>query len=394
LPVRRIVIDKADRLYQMPPDVSDFIAPRRKGLLKNRREMTDLASFVWPVGFETDASFDGAALLPASGRQIASLKEELAAWLSRTHGVNIVADKEVLIGGGGISNLVYQMALAYVDVGDVAFVPGVGIPLYRACVTACGGEPIPYSLSAKSDWAPQSDRLKSGVGRVARLLFLNSPHNPTGSELSVKQMSELAWLAGRQNILVVNDAAYASISSRPPTSLLSVAGGKKIGVEVASFAYQFGLPPLSLGYAAGSREAISGLEKTTRLVHSYIPSFAVELAIEAIRRYPNEQITAVRNRIDRAASEATTLLDLLHLERAGKPSVPYEWAKLERRTPSTNLSRTLLRRFKIAVAPGLSFGENGEGFVRLSLLAGQEAFREAARRIRKSRLIRAREDSA
>ncbi|MCX6834527.1 MAG: hypothetical protein NTW07_05230, partial [candidate division Zixibacteria bacterium] len=105
-------------------------------------------------------------------------------------------------------------------------------------------------------------------------------------------------------------------------------------------------------------------------------------------------ITAVRNRIARAASEATTLLDLLHLERAGKPSVPYEWAKLERRTPSTNLTRTLLRRFKIAVAPGLSFGENGEGFVRLSLLAGPEAFREAARRIRKSRLIRTREDIA
>jgi len=393
LPVRRIVIDKADRLYQMPPDVSDFIAPWRKGLLKGRREMTDLASFVWPVGFEPNARFEGDALLPATVRQIASLKEELASWLSRTHGVNIVAEKEILIGGG-ISSLVYQMALAYVDAGDVAFVPGVGVPLYRACVTACGGEPIPYGISAKSDWTPQSDRLKTRLGRVARLLFLNSPHNPTGSELSVKQMSELAWLAGRQNILVVNDAAYASISTRPPTSLLSVAGGKKIGVEVASFAYQFGLPPLSLGYAAGSREAISGLEKTTRLVHSYIPAFAVELAIEAIRRYPNEHIIEVRNRVARAASEATTLLDLLHLERAGKPSVPYEWAKLERRTPSTNLTRTLLRRFKIAVAPGLSFGENGEGFVRLSLLAGPEAFREAARRIRKSRLIRTREDNA
>jgi LL-diaminopimelate aminotransferase len=394
LPVRRIVIDKANRLYQMPPEVSDFIAPGRMGLLRGRREVTDLALFVWPVGFEPDVRYEGDALLPASERQIASLKEELASWLSRTHGVRIVADKEILLGGGGISGLVHQMALAYIDVGDVAFVPGVGIPLYRACITACGGEPIPYGISAKTDWAPQSDRLKTGLGRVARLLFLNSPHNPTGSELSAKQMSELAWLAGRQNILVVNDAAYASISTRPPASLLSVPGGKKIGVEVASFAYQFGLPPLSLGYAAGSREAISGLEKTTRLAHSYIPSFAVELAIEAIRHYPNEHLAEVRNRIARAMSEATALLDLLHLERSGKPSVPYEWAKLERRTPSTNLAKTLLRRFKIAVAPGLSFGENGEGFVRFSLLAGPGAFREAARRIRKSRLTRKREEEA
>ena len=387
-------MDKADRLYQMPPEVSDFIASGRKSLLRGRRTLVDLASFVWPVAFDSEISYDCTALARASEKQISALKEELAAWLSRTHGVNFAPDKEITVNGGGISGLVFQMVLAHVDVGDAAFVPGVGVPTYRACVTACGGEPIAYGLSAKNDWTPQLERLNTGLGRVARLLFLNSPHNPTGAELSVKQMAELAWIAGRQNILVVNDAAYTSVSTRPPASLLSAPGGKKIGVEIASLAYQFGLPPLPLAYAAGNREAISGIEKTTRLTRGYIPSCAIDLAIEAIRRYPNEQLCEVRNRVARAASEATTLLDLLHLERAGKASVPFEWAKLERRMPSANLSRTLLRRFKIAVAPGLSFGENGEGYVRLSLLAGPEAFREAARRIRKSRLIRTREEDA
>jgi aspartate/methionine/tyrosine aminotransferase len=392
LPVRRIVIDKADRLYQMPPELSDFISPGRKGLLKRRRDTIDLASFVWPIRHDPDATFEGEALLPANEKQIAALKEELAAWLSRTHGVNIVADKEIAIGGSGISGLIFRMALAYIDVGDVAFVPGIGVPLYRACVTACGGAPVPYTLSAKSEWVFQPDQLTTGLGRIARLLLLNSPHNPTGAELSAKQMSELAWVAGRQNILVVNDAAYASIAARRPASLLSVAGGKKIGVEVGSFAYQFGLPPLPLSYAVGSRDAIIGLEKTARLVPGNIPAYAVDLAIEAIRHFPNDNLLEIRKRLSRAASEATALLDLLNLERAGTPSVPFEWAKLERRTPSANLTRTLLRRFKIAVTPGLGFGENGEGFVRFSMLAGPEAFREATRRIRRSRLVRKRED--
>ena len=392
MPVRRIVIDRADRLYHMPPELCDFISPGRKGLLKRRRDTIDLASFHWPVGYDPDAQFEGEALIPASDKQIAALKEELAAWLARTHGVNIAADKEIAIGGSGISGLIFRMALAYIDVGDVAFVPEIGVPLYRACVTACGGSPVPYTLSAKSEWVFQPERLSSGLGRIARLLFLNSPHNPTGAELSAKQMSELAWIAGRLNILVVNDAAYASISARPPASLLSVAGGKKIGVEIGSLAYQFGLPPLSLSYAVGSREAIAGLDKTARLVPGYIPAYSIDLAIEAIRHFPNDNLLEVRKRLSRAGSEATALLDLLNLERAGTPSVPFEWAKLERRTPSANLTRTLLRRFKISVAPGLGFGENGEGFVRFSLLAGPEAFREATKRIRRSRLVRKREE--
>ena len=393
MPVRRIVIDKANRLYQMPPEVADFVSSGRKRMLRGRKDKIDLASFVWPVTFESGMGFEGDSLLPASERQLASLREELASWLTKTHGVNFASDKEIFVGGG-ISSLVYQMALAYIDAGDVAFVPAVGIPIYRASVAACGGEPIPYGMSDKSDWVPQFDKLTTGLGRVARLLFLNSPHNPTGSEIAVKQMSELAWLAGRHNILVINDAAYAAMAARPPASLLSVVGGKKIGLEVASLSYQFGLPSLSLGYAAGNREAISGLKKTTRLARGYVPVLAVNLAIDAIRRYPNEQICEMRDRMTRASAEATTLLDLLHLERAGKPTVPYEWAKLERRTPSTNLTRTLLRRFKIAVVPGLGFGEHGEGFVRFSLLAGADAFREAVKRIRRSRLVRMRGDDA
>ena len=377
----------------MPPEVDDFIPSGRKIFGLSRSGMINLASFRWPVTFDNDQQPRGEDLMPASALQLGGLKEELAAWLSRTHGVRIVPDKEIYIGSG-ISGLAWQMALAHVDAGDAAFVPGVGVPLYRACVTACNGQPVTYTLSDKTDWKPRLDRLNTGLGRVARLLFLNTPHNPTGAEMTHKEMAELVWIAGRLNILIVNDAAYASISSRPPASLLAVAGGKKVGVELGSFAYQFGLPPLPFAYAVGSREAINGLDKTARLVRCYIPAFAVTMALEAIRRYPSDALVKVRNEISRASAEAAALMSLLGLERAGQPSVPYEWARIERRLPSTNLARTLLRRFRIAVAPGLGFGENAEGYLRFSLLAGAKAFAEACNRVRRSRLGRKREDES
>jgi aspartate/methionine/tyrosine aminotransferase len=387
LPVRKVVIDKANRLYQMPPEVNDFIPVGHKFFGLGRTDVIDLASFHWPVPFEGDPRPQGHQLSPASDQQIANLREELAGWLTRTHGTKILPDKEIFIGGN-ISTLAFQMALAYLDAGDAAFVPAVGVPLYRACVTACNGQPVPYSISAKSDWTPKFDRLNTGLGRVARLLYLNSPHNPTGVELTHKDLSELVWTAGRQNTLIVNDAAYASISPRLPVSLLAVVGGKKVGVELGSFAYQFGLPPLPFGYAVGSREAVSGLEKTARLTPRYLPASAVEAAIEAIRRHPSGSLLSVRERIGRSAAGAGELLELLHLERVGKTAVPFEWARIDRRLPSTNLARTLFRRFRIVVAPGLAFGENGEGYLRFSLLADPEAYAEACRRVRKSRLIR------
>ena len=387
MPIRKVVIDKANRLYQMPPEVSDFIPVGHKFFGLGRTGVIDLASFNWPVAFDNDLQPQRDQLRPADRDKIDNLREELAGWLNRTHGTRILADKEIFIGGG-ISTLTLQIAMAYVDAGDAAFVPSVGVPLYRACVTACNGHPIAYSISAKSEWMPKFDRLNTGLGRVARLLFLNSPHNPTGVELAHKELSELVWTAGRQNTMIVNDAAYAAVSTRAPVSLMAVTGGKKVGVELGSFAYQFGLPPLPFGFAVGSRDAINGLQKTARLAPCYIPVFAVEAAIDAIRHYPSPALLGVRERMGRSAGGAAELVELLRLERTGQTAVPFEWARIERRLPSINLARTLLRRFRIAVAPGPAFGENGEGYLRLSLLADPEAYAEACRRVRKSRLRR------
>ena len=387
MPIRKVIIDKANRLYQMPPDIAEFVSSRRKKAPAGRDGLIDLATFCWPVTFDADYCPDGETLLPASNEKINQLKEELAAWLSRTHQIRVVPGKELFIGGG-ISSLAFMLCLAYIDAGDVAFVPGLGIPVYRSVVTACNGEPIPYTVSVKNDWVPRFDRLNTGLGRVARLLFVNSPHNPTGSELSEKEMAELAWLAGRQNILLVNDAAYRAIPARSPVSLLDITGCKRVGVELASFSYQFGLPRLPFGYAVGNREAISGLKKTSRLVRPYLPTFFIDLALDAIRGHSLDGLTSVRERIDRAAAEAGQLLDLLGLERSGQSTVPFVWARIDKRTPSTNLAKTLLRRYKLLAAPGLGFGENGEGFLRFCLLAGPTAFAEAVRRVKKGRTMR------
>ena len=389
---KKIVIDKANRLYQLPPDILSLVrAERRKKLLK-RVDALDLASFSWPVEFEAGTTIDTTALRAASSERISLLKEALAEWLAAHHQIRLNPIKEIYVGGR-VTNLLFNLALAFIEPGDIAFVPAVGIPTYRKVVAACGGESVSYGVSPRNDWVPDFERLGTTLGRVARLLFLNSPHNPTGAELSEKEMADLVWTASRENILLVNDAAYQAIPSRLPVSLLSIAGGKQVGVEVYSFSYLFGLPPLPIGFVAGNREVVASLQQAADLTPPYVPDYFVDMALHAIRKFPDENLRNMRNLFSETAAESGALLNKLSLEKAGTGTVPFVWAKIEGRSHSGHAARVLYRRSRILAAPGTAFGEGGQGFLRFSLTCGPEMYRDAAARIkRKMTLFQAKDD--
>lgn len=379
--IKKIVVDKADRLYQMPLDIAAYI-PAGTGRLLRRPDVVDLASLKWPISFTPDFAIEPTGLNPARTERVNQLKEELAAWFLAKHHVKVIPEKEIFVGGS-ISSLAFALALANLDHGDLAFVPDLGMPLYRKVVVACGGEPVGYSISPKNNWLPDFERINTRMGRVARLLFLNSPHNPTGAELSEKELANLVWLASKENTLIANDAAYQSIPSRLPLSLLSVEGAKRVGVELYSFSYAFGLPHLPFGFAVGNRDAIAGLESASSLMKTQLPDYFIDLAIRNIRQYPSESLKFVRNQIQQTSAEAASLITALSLDVSGFATVPYLWARIERRRSAATLARLLYRRTRVVTLPGTIFGENGQGFLRFSLTAGPHAYEDATVRVKK-----------
>ncbi len=311
--VKKIIVEKANRLYQLPPDLLSFRPPEKARPLLKKSEVLDLAGFRWLP----EADFDlpqGHPLTPVGKEDMCQLKEELVAWYSSVYGARLNPSRDVFIGNSISSNLLC-LALAFVDHGDIAFVPGLGLPLYRRVVAACGGEPVAYTISSQDDWQPNFERVGTRLGRVARVLFVNTPHNPTGAELSEKDMADLVWLAGRENILVVNDAAYQTISGRKPASLMAATGGRKVGIEVGSFGYHFGLPTIPLAFAVGHRDVISGLKQASDLVRPHLFAQHVRAALEAIRQYPNKALAETRRQLSLAGAEAVSLMDMLKLER-------------------------------------------------------------------------------
>jgi LL-diaminopimelate aminotransferase len=379
--VKKVVIDRANRLFKMPPDIFSFVAQEPRPRLIARPDLIDLGRFHWPIDFDPDLVTRADALRPASREQIDTLKEELLAWLNAHAQARLSSVREIYIGGN-ISQMLFMLALGYLDNGDLAFVPELGIPSYRRAVIAAGGEPVSYAITSRNGWVPDFQRIGSRVGRVARMLFLNNPHNPTGVDLTANDLAELIRHAARENLLIVNDAAYQAVSGRSPVSLLAMEGGRRVSIELYSFSYQFGLPSLPFGFAAGNRDIVAGLEAVSHLSPHHLPAYVVELALHAVRQYPSGQIAKVRQSLARSAAEAAQLLELLSLENLGGPAVPFLWARIQRRAHSTTLARLLYRRYRILVAPGTSFGDTGQGFIRMSLTADSAQYAAAVTRIK------------
>jgi LL-diaminopimelate aminotransferase len=378
--VKKVLIDRTDRLYQMPPDVLDFARPLLGKPLLSGMEMIDLGSFDWPVPFEHDPKPAMAPLKAASPEKIAKLKESLADWLAEYHGTRHISRREIFLGNG-ISSLVWLTALTFVDTGDLALVPALGVPLYRKAVTAVGGIPVPYPLSSRHQWLPDLEKMSSRVGKVARVLFLNSPHNPTGAELDEQTLHALVEMASRENTLLVNDACYQSIPTRKPLSLHSVDGGRKVGLELYSFAYLLGLPPIPFGFAVGHRHLIASLEAAGGVFPPYIPEAFIDLAVQGLRSFPSKSIQDTRRQITSAAAASQSLLEHLGLERTSSAAIPFLWTRIPRRRNSVTFARQLLKRYHLLVAPGTEFGDIGQGYIRLSLTAPLEKYAEAVRRV-------------
>ena len=161
--IKKVIIDKANRLYQMPLDILSFLPSSERKLILRQADLVDLASFNWPISFTPDQAPTLESLRPATSERLNNLKEEIAGWMAAQHQVKLNT-KEILIGPG-ISAMVYASSLAYIDHGDLAFVPNLGLPLYRRAVVACGGDAIGY---AAADFATSASLANAAASRTAR----------------------------------------------------------------------------------------------------------------------------------------------------------------------------------------------------------------------------------
>jgi alanine-synthesizing transaminase len=316
---------------------------------------------------------------------IPGLRRAVAGYYARRFGVGLDPETEICVTLGSKEGLA-NLAQAITSPGDVILVPNPSYPIHQFGFVIAGAAVRSVPHEPGEDMLRALDRAVIHSVPKPTALIVNFPSNPTALTASLDFYKEVVAFARRHEVFVISDLAYAEIyfEGDPPPSILAVPGAKEIAVEFTSMSKTYSMAGWRIGFAAGNARLIAALAR----VKSYLDYGAftpIQVAAVAALNGPQDCVDQVRA----LYAERREVL-LRGLAAAGWHVPPpaasmFAWAPIpERFRPlgSLEFSKLLLERAKVAVSPGVGFGEHGDGHVRIALVENTHRIRQACRAIR------------
>ncbi len=323
----------------------------------------------------------------SASKGIYKLRLAITNWYRNRYDVDLDPESEAVVTIGakeGIGHLV----LATLGPGDVVLVPDPAYPIHAYSVVIAGGDVRSVPLSGEGDFFDRLETATKQTWPPPKMVIVSFPHNPTTRVVDLDFFERLVDFAKAHRLMVVHDLAYADIvfdGYRAP-SLLQVKGAKEIGVEFFSLSKSYNMAGWRVGFAVGNPEMITALAR----LKSYFDYGTFQpIQIAAIIAL-NEDQSCVREIVEIYQSRRDTLIH--GLKRVGweieKPKgTMFVWAEIPKpfqKMGSLDFTKFLLREAKVAVSPGIGFGESGEGFVRFALVENEARIKQAVKGIRKA----------
>ncbi|NKB50027.1 MAG: LL-diaminopimelate aminotransferase [Alphaproteobacteria bacterium] len=322
----------------------------------------------------------------SNSRGIPGLRRALCNYYERRFNVALDPEREAIVTIGSKEGLA-NLAQAITGPGDVILVPNPSYPIHQFGFIIADGAVRYVPVKPDDDFLPALERsvLHSAPKPVA--LVLCYPANPTAYVADLDFYTEVVKFCRQHDIYILSDLAYAEIyydDDNPPPSLLQVPGARDIAVEFTSTSKTYSMPGWRIGFAAGNADLIAALAR----VKSYLDYGAftpIQVAAAAALNGPQDCVAEIR-----ALYKARRNVLIDGLARAGwdipMPSASmYAWAPIPEpfaELGSLEFSKLLLEHAKVAVSPGVGFGENGEGYVRIAFVENEQRIRQAVRSIR------------
>jgi alanine-synthesizing transaminase len=322
----------------------------------------------------------------SSSKGIPGLRRAQAAYYGRRFGVKLNPDTQIVTTLGSKEGFA-NVAQAITAPGDVVLVPNPSYPIHAFGFLMAGGviRSVPSEPTPQFFEALERAVIHSIPKPIAVVVCY--PANPTAYVASLDFYKDLVAFAKKHEIMVLSDLAYAEVyfDNNPPPSILQVPGAFDVAVEFTSMSKTFSMPGWRIGFAVGNERIIAALTR----VKSYLDYGAftpVQVAATAALNGPDDCIREMR---DIYRKRRDVLVD--SFGRAGwhipTPTASmFAWAPLPeqfRSLGSIEFAKLLVEKAEVAVAPGIGFGEHGEGYVRLAVVENEHRIRQAARNIRR-----------
>lgn len=271
--------------------------------------------------------------------------------------------------------------MAFVNQGDDVLVPNPGYPTYTSVTNLVGGNVRYYELDEKNGWLPDLDKLDdSDLGRV-KIMWVNYPHMPTGTNGSVALYEKLVAFASKHNILLCNDNPYSFILNNEYYSLLAVDGAKEIALELNSLSKSHNMAGWRIGMVAGHKEYINTILKVKSNMDSGMFRAMQVAAVEALGNPPSwyENVNRVYFQRRKIVEEIMLLLKCsFNKEQVGL----FVWGRLPEGIDSCEkFVEEILNKTHVFLTPGFIFGSGGDRYIRISLCADEKTLKGAKTRI-------------
>jgi len=317
---------------------------------------------------------------------IRKLRMAIADWYKRRFDVDIDPETEAIVTIGakeGISHLV----LVTIRPGDVVFSPDPTYPIHPFSSIIAGGDVRRIPLSPETDFFEDLLAATKQTWPRPKMLIISFPHNPTTAVVDLSFFEKIVDYAKEHDMLVIHDLAYADLvfDGYKPPSFLQVPGAKDVGVEFFSLSKSYNMPGWRVGFCVGNPDVVGAL----RRIKSYLDYGIFQpIQIASIIALNGPQ-DCVKKIVQTYKMRRDTLVD--GLNRVGWPmqkpkATMFVWARIPDafiKMGSVAFSEMLIREAKVAVSPGLGFGEYGDDYVRFALIENKMRTNQAVRGIRK-----------
>jgi len=310
------------------------------------------------------------------------LRKAISDFYKNTYDVNLDPETEILPLRGSKEGIMI-ISMAFINPGDVVLIPNPGYPTYTYVSLMMNAEINYYDLREENDWQIDIDELKKTDLSRVKIMWINYPNMPTGAVTSEELYDKLIKIAVQNNFLICNDNPYSLVLNDDPRSFLSAEFSKEIGLELNSLSKSHNMAGWRLGWVAGNREYIKSALKVKSNIDSGIFLPIQQAAIEAFKN-PKDWHEERNKEMHQRREKIFSLLDQLNCTYKKDQVGMFVWAKLpEEELSSEKFVDEVLNQTRVFITPGILFGSNGEGFIRVSLCNSTQKIEEAKMRIKK-----------
>jgi len=316
---------------------------------------------------------------------IPRLRRAIAGWYERRYDVKLDPDTEAIVTIGSKEGLAHLM-LATLDRGDTVLVPNPSYPIHIYGAVIAGANIRSVPMVPGVDFFDEIERAVRESIPKPKMMILGFPSNPTAQCVDLSFFERVVSLAKEHNILVVHDLAYADITfdGYVAPSIMQIEGARDVAVEFFTMSKSYNMAGWRVGFMVGNRELVNALARL-KSYHDYGTFTPIQVAAIAALEGPQDEVRRVA---ELYRSRRDVLAKGLH--EAGWPvDIPkasmYIWAKIPdfyKDLGSLEFSKKLLAQAKVAVSPGIGFGEYGDDYVRFALIENEQRIRQAVRGIK------------